>query len=164
MNEVKKRPSAQALKNDDFFSISTLSGYRRMRRDPQGKSHLLPPDASDEAIGSAVLDALAHTRLIKLEEAAEFFDYELCKQQGAQWVDAMVQRYGYKSRRALFKDMQCCGIESTEGLITISPMRHETLERFGREKGDGIVEVKVSADSTPQQIGAALRLGFSRCI
>jgi CDI immunity protein len=163
MNEVKKRACARALANDEFFCIETSSGHARMGRDPQGKQHLLTPDTSDDALGSALLDALAHSRFLKVEEIAAFFDYERCKQQYAEWVNTMMKRYGYKSRRALFKNMKNCGIECQDGQILISPTHYDKLEGWGREKDDGIVDVVIGADKSPQEIGAALRLAFGRC-
>lgn len=59
--------------------------------------------------------------------------------------------------------MKNCGIHCFNGVITISPTRHEKLEGWGREKGDGIEDVILSVDSSPTEIGAGLRLALSRC-
>jgi len=47
--------------------------------------------------------------------------------------------------------------------MEISPMRHEKLESWGREKDDGIEDVFIPADSSPIVVGEALLLAFSRC-
>lgn len=59
--------------------------------------------------------------------------------------------------------MKSCDIEEREGMITIGPNNHEKLEAWGREKGDGIEDVVIAASSSHAEIGAALRLAFSRC-
>lgn len=59
--------------------------------------------------------------------------------------------------------MKNCGIHCVNGVITLSPTRHEKLEGWGRTKGDGIEDVILSADSSPAEIGAGLRLALSRC-
>jgi len=74
-----------------------------------------------------------------------------------------MDRYGYRTKRALFKNMKSCGILAEGDVIIISPSRHEKLEAWGREKGDGIEDVVIEANRSPSEIGAALRLAFSRC-
>jgi CDI immunity protein len=164
MSEVTKRNCAAAFYNGHFFCIHTMSGYRSMGRDPQGKEHFLSQEATDVSLGDAVTDALAHSRFLTLEQAAGFFDYELGKRQHAEWVESLMKRFAYKSRRALFKDMQHCSVESKGGHLLIVPMRHEKLESWGREKHDSIENVSVPSVSPPEGIGKALRLAFSRCV
>ena len=79
------------------------------------------------------------------------------------WVNQLVETYGYKTKRALFKDMKSCHIESCGGAITIRPTYHKKLEAWS---GDGIGEdsyVVIPCESSPADIGAALKLAFSRC-
>ena len=74
-----------------------------------------------------------------------------------------MERYGYKTKRALFKDMKKCSIESNRGQITIRPSYHEKLEAWS---GKGVSEsdyVIIPSGSSPSDVGAALRLAFSRC-
>ncbi len=40
-------------------------------------------------------------------------------------------KYGYKTKKALFKDMKHCTIHCVNGVIKISPYRHEKLEAWG---------------------------------
>ncbi|WP_455816397.1 contact-dependent growth inhibition system immunity protein [Pseudomonas cerasi] len=59
--------------------------------------------------------------------------------------------------------MKSCGIQCCEGVITIRPSFHEKAEAWsGRaiEKSDYVV---LAANSPEADIGAALRLAFSRC-
>jgi hypothetical protein len=74
-----------------------------------------------------------------------------------------MQRYGYKTKRALFKNMKSCSVEVDDGMMTIQPWHHEKLEGWS---GNGISKedyVVIPANSTPGEIGEALRLAFSRC-
>ena len=74
-----------------------------------------------------------------------------------------MERYGYKTTRAMFKDMLYCSIQSNGSLITIKPSHHRKLDQWGWDRDFPIENVVVPADSSPGEIGAALRLGFSRC-
>ncbi|EPC03024.1 hypothetical protein L861_22200 [Litchfieldella anticariensis FP35 = DSM 16096] len=124
---------------------------------------MLGSDSEDEELGEALTDALSKSRTLTLDEYGEFFDYEKGKIQYKDWLKTLMERYGYKTERAMFKNMKSCNIESQNGTITIRPSHHEKLEAWS---GDGISEsdyVVIPADSSPAEVGAALRLAFSRC-
>ena len=164
MDDVKWNPSAGLKANADFICINSYSGYRSTAIDLTGKQYVFVLDASDEDLGRAVLDALANSRFLTLEEAEVFFDYRLVAQRYEEWVKSLMDRFAYKTRRAMFKDMKSCAIECEDGRIVIRPSNHQKLEGWG---GHGIApedHVSIPADSPPQEIGAALRLALSRCI
>lgn len=156
--------------------VQTYSGYRSTRADHKGQKNLLAPNATDEDLGTAVLDALSHSRFVlgapregvalgaEVEFDMELYDYKKAAERYAEWTQDLMARYGYKTKRALFKDMKNVSIESKNGVMTFSPSHHEKMEAWGREKGrDSFEDVMVSASSTAAEIGAALRLAFSRC-
>ncbi|MCU1719279.1 contact-dependent growth inhibition system immunity protein [Pseudomonas sp. 5P_3.1_Bac2] len=175
MNDVVKTAWADAGVNQEFIYVKTYSGYRSSRADPQGVEHHASPETSDQELGFAVLDALTHSRFVLPEprkdvwihpEATfdmELYDYSLTNLRYDQWVGSILERYGYKTKRALFKDMKKCSIESKRDQITIRPSHHEKLEAWS---GNGISEsdyVTIPSGSSPSDVGAALRLAFSRC-
>ncbi|MGJ8522580.1 Immunity protein CdiI-o11 [Carnimonas sp. R-84981] len=144
--------------------IETQSGLGMVAADPLFSPHLLPPDIDNHHLGETILQALSDSRTLNvLEERVAFFDLEKGKEQYAAWISILMSKYGYKTKRALFKDMKNCGIRCEDGTITISPTRHEKLEGWGRTKGDGIENVVLSIDNSPAEIGAGLRLALSRC-
>lgn len=156
---------ANVFITEEFYSVETYSGLGMTARDPLFPSHLLQPDASAHDIGEAILQALSDSRTLNaLEERIAFFDLEKGKEQYAAWIAGLMDKYGYKNKKALFKNMKKCGIHLTNEVIKISPSRHEKLEAWGRTKGDGIEDVILSLGSSPAEIGAGLRLALSRCI
>ena len=74
-------------------------------------------------------------------------------------------RHGYKTKQALFKNMATCHIEVAvdEERMKIAPMHHDRLESWSRTKDDDIEDVFLRADSSPDTVGQALLLAFSRC-
>lgn len=147
----------------EFLCIDTYSGLGRVGRDPVYPSRLLPPDAEDELVGEKILQALSDSRTLTVKECETFFDLDKGKEQYASWIAMLMDKYAYKTKKALFKGMKNCGIHCVNGVITISPTRHEKLEAWGRTKGDGIEDVILSVDNSPTEIGAGLRLALSRC-
>ncbi|AJJ11699.1 hypothetical protein CH64_1859 [Yersinia rohdei] len=155
---------ASVYHTKEFMCIDTYSGLGRVGRDPVFPSHLLPEDIDDHRLGETILQALSDSRtLTELAERVAFFDLEKGKEQYATWIAMLMEKYGYKTKKSLFKDMKNCGIHCVNGAIKISPTRHEKLEAWGRTKGDGIEDVILSVDSSPEEIGAGLRLALSRC-
>ncbi|TNH44804.1 contact-dependent growth inhibition system immunity protein [Photorhabdus luminescens] len=159
--DFKQGLNANAKFNGDFYSVKTYSGYRLLRADPQGHEHVLSPDVTDSQLGSAVLDSLSKSRLVDPDD--DFFDNERAAERYKEWIKHLMEIYNYRSRRQLFKKMNSCDIRLLDGVITIKPSGHEKLELW---TGQGIVEsdyVIIPADSSPEEVGAALRLAFSRC-
>ncbi|AWK42763.1 DUF1436 family protein [Photorhabdus laumondii subsp. laumondii] len=162
MSEIFKRwRNARCVFNGDFYSIISYSGYRSLNLDLLGGNHMLSPDISDEELGIVILDALSKSRLIDPDD--NFFDNEKKAERYKEWVKLLMETYNYCSKRQLFKKMHNCGIQLLDGQITIRPSSHEKLEGWS---GDGISVadyVVIPADSSPEEVGAALRLAFSRC-
>lgn len=116
MSDVVKSAWANAKINKEFICVKTYSGYGSTQADPKGVEHFLSPDVADEELGLAVLDALAHSRFVLPRprqdvwinpEATfdmELYDLDLHMQRYDQWVNSTLKRYGYKTKRALFKD------------------------------------------------------------
>ncbi|WP_333501873.1 contact-dependent growth inhibition system immunity protein [Kluyvera genomosp. 2] len=154
---------ASCYYTSEFLLVETQSGLGMVAADPLFPSHLLPPNADNQSVGEVILQALSDSRTLTVEECETFFNVEKGKEQYAAWIAMLMEKYGYKTKRALFKDMKNCGIHCVNNVITISPTRHEKLEGWGRTKGDRIEDVILSIDSSPAEIGAGLRLALTRC-
>ena len=154
---------ANVCKNQDFILVETYSGYRSRTSDPDGIQMLLPLDVSDEELGQATLLALSKSRIIDISEIGTFFNIDNVMKRYDAWVADLMAKYNYKTKRALFKNMMQCTVEIRDGRLTISPSCHEKLEAWS---GKGISDddkVVLSINSTTEEIGAGVRLAFSRC-
>ena len=154
---------ATVYKNQDFILVVTFSGYRSRTSDPDGIQILLPLDVSDEELGQATLLALSKSRIIDVSEIGTFFNIDNVMKRYDAWVADLMAKYNYKTKRALFKNMMRCYVEIRDGCLTISPSWHEKLEAWS---GEGLTEdddVVLSVKSTTEEIGAGVKLAFSRC-
>jgi hypothetical protein len=158
------RACASARQNQDFTWIYTDSGRGLIAYDPQGKDVILGLDADDNALGAAVREALAFSRLLSLKEAMKFLDYRTRGDEYKQRVKFLMDMHGYKNESSMFKSMKCCGITLSKGTIEIRPSIHKVLDGWVRTKNDGIENVLIPANSRFHEIGSALRLAFSRCV
>lgn len=161
MNKLSWSPSASSVNNGDFISIQAYSGYNLAMVDPETTEYLFELEVPDEILGKGILDSLKQSRALSIDEARKMNmngdkNYD-------EWIQKLMTRYGYKTKRALFRNMKHCDIYLCQGIIRIEPKYHDKLEGWS---GEGFREedyVKIPADSPPAEIGAALRLAFSRC-
>jgi hypothetical protein len=164
MKSSEPRTYAAALQNRDFIWVYTYSGRGLFAYDPQGKDVILGLDADDAALGVAVREAFACSRILSPKEAMKFLDYRTGGDEYEERVKSLMEMHGYKSKSAMFKNMESCSIALSQGTIEISPTIHETLDGWVHKKRDGIEDVLIAANSPAHEIGAALRLAFSRCM
>ena len=154
---------ATVYKNQDFIEVETFSGYSRRTSDPDGIQILLPLDVSDKELGQATLLALSKSRIIDVSEIGTFFNIDNVMKRYDAWVADLMAKYNYKTKRALFKNMMRCYVEISDGILTISPSWHEKLEAWSGEGISDNDKVVLSINSTTEEIGAGVRLAFSRC-
>lgn len=147
---------------NEFLLIETQSGLGRTSADPLFPPNLLPPDADEQYTGETILQALSNSRTLdRLEDRVAFFDLEKGKEKYASWIEMLMEKYNYKTKRALFKGMKHCIIHYVNNVITISPMYHEKLEAWeGLDQSENVI---LSLDNTLTEIGAGLRLALTRC-
>jgi len=164
MKYLEPCADARAFQNQDFIWVYTQSGLGLVAYDPQGKDVILGLDADDAALGIAVRDALAFSRFLSPKEAMKFLDYRTSGDEYEERVKSLMETHGYKNESVMFKNMKSCSITLSKGTIEIRPSTHEALDCWSRTKNDGIEDVLIPGNSPAHEIGAALRVAFSRCL
>ena len=147
--------------NERALIIQTWSGFGRYAPDHLYPPHILPLDTDNETLGTTVLQALANSRTLDNEaERIDFLKQESFKPRYEDWVANLCGNLGYKTRRALFKNMMSVDIWLHNGCLKISPSRHVKLEAWDAIDADDVI---LSLDNSPEEIGAGLKLALSRC-
>ena len=147
--------------NERALIIQTWSGFGRYAPDHLYPPHILPLDTDNGTLGTTVLQALANSRTLDNEaERIDFLKQESFKLRYEDWVANLCGNLGYKTRRALFKNMMSGDIWLHNGCLKISPSRHVKLEAWDAIDADDVI---LSLDNSPEEIGAGLRLALSRC-
>jgi hypothetical protein len=164
MKYLEPRAYACARQNQDFIWVNTDSGRGLVVYDPQGKDVILGIDADDNALGVALREALAASRFLSVYEFRKFYHSQRTGNEYGERVKSLMEMHGYKNKSAMFKNMKSCGITLSKGKIEIRPSVHQGLDAWGRTKSDGIEDVLIPGNSPAHEIGAALRLAFSRCL
>ena len=146
--------------NERALIIQTWSGFGRYAPDHLYPPHILPLDTDNGTLGTTVLQALANSRTLDNEaERIDFLKQESFKLRYEDWVANLCGNLGYKTRRALFKNMMSVDIWLHNGCLKISPSRHVKLEAWDAIDADDVI---LSLDNSPEEIGAGLKLALSR--
>jgi len=165
LSDIKPWRAAGIYRNRDFIFIETQSGYSAVIRDPEGAAHYLAPGSDDEALGRCLIDALSKSCFITPDKRSTrpgFFDFRMVAEGYKRWIAEVLDRYGYKTKQALFKKMILCHAKVVDGVLTLGPTRHDKLEAWEGLSDDE--KVTLPFDSSEAEIGAALRVALDRCI
>ncbi|WP_301818793.1 contact-dependent growth inhibition system immunity protein [Neisseria maigaei] len=148
--------------NEEALIVQTCSGLGLTAIDHLYPPHILPLDTDNETLGTTVLQALANSRTFVYDspEDQDFFDTEKFRQRYEDWVANLCGNLGYKTRRALFKNMMSVDIWLHNGCLKISPSRHVKPEAWDAIDTDNVI---LSLDNSPEEIGTGLKLALSRC-
>ena len=164
--EYLTQKCSQAWSNGRILSLSSKAGLGTV--DPPNAFEIdLSPDTDNVALGLAVLDVLGHSWELTLHYLkAEIRSRERDELNAIyiQWLTAFMQRHKYKTQKALFNNMLHCHILCRSDILTISPTNHNRLDGWSGEGVPADSDVILQANSSPESIGAALRLCFSRCL
>jgi len=160
---MKNRLKASVYFNGDFYEFVTMSQGMLAYADPQCSPEFLSPDVSDERLGSTLRMALAASKHVSIAEFQEIFKSGIVQKLAKEREVSVLQQYGYKNRKSLFKFMNCCWVTAQDGEIEIKPTHHKSIDGYSGISNDGPEILVVAADINDSELGAALREGFSRC-
>ncbi|EBG5295306.1 contact-dependent growth inhibition system immunity protein [Salmonella enterica] len=162
MFDENKKYRARACLTDEFLCLETLSGSGLYCSDPAYPCQLLPFDSDNARIGYEVLRVLQNSRIFTPEESDEYLYFESMQARYDVWSAGLMEKYKYKTKRALFKNMKNCPITCVDNIINIQPTRHTRLEQWDWGGHDNDV-VRLPVISEPEEIGSALKQAFECC-
>lgn len=151
---------ATVHRTDRGISVEPLSGYRIVQREDEGYVIYLPPDATDDVLGRALLEALDKSRFIWPPDP-EFGEAERYMRCYRTWQKDFMRRFGYKTKRDAYKIMDWCEAKRSEGEISIEPHKRLKPEQWKRLPPERTVVIPATPDAAAA--GAALRLALDHC-
>ncbi len=154
MSSIERLPFTQWAdihRAERFISIKPMSGYRRALPENEGYVIYLPPDASDDMLGRALVDALNRSRFIWPADEPEFFEWQRFTQCSRNWQNDFMKRYGYKTKRDAYKNTDWsrtvgnrrerprCADEAQSSTAANSFTEISTYDPFERFNGNPVV-------------------------
>lgn len=152
---------ADVSRTDRFICLQPKSGYRMIQPDDDGYAIYLAPDATDGALGQALLTCLGKSRFIWPRDEPQFFEWQRYVPLYKNWQKDVMRRYGYKTKREAYKNWDWCRVTRSEGRISIRPHKRDKPEYFDDLPADRTVIIPAAADAAAA--GAALRRALDRC-
>ncbi len=160
--EYKGFKSAVAFINKDFIRVIACSGYRMKIRDPQATEFFLSLTVTDKELGETVLKSLEESRILTPEESGEIRDFT--RKDYPLWVERTMKRFGYKTKGAMFRKMLRCSIDiQDDNDILFTPSYQCRMDAWSGDFMKESDRLLIPLNSPPEEIGAALRLTFTRC-
>ena len=172
MDAVKHAYWASVKFNGDFYCVDTYSGYRMYQLDFKGIQNLLPKETTNSELGQAIIKSQNASRFAlpeprkdvlipkEIEFDMDLFDYDKYNKCYKAWVEGLMNYMGYKTKKKLFMYMHSCGVVRRDGQIICMPTidDKEHCQAFEMKSE---LNITISDTSTPEQIGAAVRLAFN---
>lgn len=156
---IRFSKTATIYKSKKSICIETLSGTAGLTyREDEPHRMYLEPEATNEALGQALLAALDRSRYI---EDRAFYEPGRATRLFADWQKEFTRRNGYKSKREFFKIVDWCMAKIREGNIVIQPHGRDKPGAWRPLPQDQTVVIPLTQDAA--EAGAALRLALDRC-
>jgi hypothetical protein len=163
MNMKKIDAISSVYFNGDFFKLQTMSRRGMRYADPDVEPFYLLPDAENQILGQTLRLALSKSKEVSVEKFDEIFKSGIVQEKLKEENKKLMKQYGYKTKRALYKNMNCCWISVYEGKIEIKPTHHDSIDGYSGISNDGPEILYLPVTATDEELGAALREGLSRC-
>jgi hypothetical protein len=151
---------ADVSRTDRFICVQPMSGYSIIQLEDDGYAIYLPPEAADEALGRALLECLDRSRFIWPLDP-HFSDWRRYMPLYKNWQKDFMRRYGYKTKREAYRNLDWCRVERSEGRISLRPHKRDKPEYFCDLPPERTVVIAATTDAAAA--GAALRLALDRC-
>ncbi|MET2524667.1 contact-dependent growth inhibition system immunity protein [Ralstonia pseudosolanacearum] len=152
-----------ALTNGDFTCIVSQSVGMMAYPEPSASPHYLSPNVDGAALGSALRVALASSKRVSVDEFQEIWKSGVIDNIESNRDNWIKKQFGYKTKRAMYKNMDTCNVSGVDGQIKIQPTHQKSLDGYTVRKDEGPFPLYVPGTATDAELGAVLREGFRRC-
>jgi hypothetical protein len=145
-----------------FISMESLSGAGGLYySEDEGFRVYLDPEATDEALGQALLGALDRSRFVDPRSERSFYDPKRAMRADANWEKEFIKCYGYRTRREAYANLDWCCVKMYEQQISIEPHRRDKPPYWESLPPEKTVVIPATRDAGA--VGAAVRLALDRC-
>ncbi|USO01585.1 MAG: CdiI family contact-dependent growth inhibition immunity protein [Alphaproteobacteria bacterium] len=148
--------------SEKFIIIQTMSSYGFSVTDPEGVCRTMNTTVSDKEVVNVLMEALQKSRELSASEynkiVAEEKNGEAKKE-----LESLIKKLGYKEKKEYYKGLRSISVEKDRCELRFIPSHQENLYGYGPTAGGEKDYVIIPADSSPEEIGKALRLAISRC-
>ncbi|MEN5182084.1 contact-dependent growth inhibition system immunity protein [Comamonas testosteroni] len=146
-----------------FFQFITISAGVLNYSDPDVEPQYFPFDASDKILGESLRISLSKSKEVDVREFQKIFHSGVVQKNTKEREQYVMNKYGYKTRKALYKKMDTCAISAFNDYIEIQPTHQDSLDGWTVKKDMGLTPLQIPHTATDEELGAALRHAFTLC-
>lgn len=162
----KKNTCSFVYSNGDKILFEPLFGYAQYVPLPDSKRKIYNlSELTTEELGKNVKEVLANSRVLDRSEINDFFDNDRIEKEDLDCENIMIRLFEKKNKADLFKNlMQVLVCVRDESIFSFRPTKHDRSDCYsGITPGMGPEIIKISLNSSDEDIGDALKLAFIRC-
>ncbi|NEN76629.1 CdiI family contact-dependent growth inhibition immunity protein [Pelistega sp. NLN82] len=162
---MKKSQMIQIQKTKEFILITSYLRGGLYATNPEQEFIYHPIDISDEELGAYIKQKLAESREISHEQLYELYQSNVIKELTNTLEKEMMLLYGYKNRKAIYKNMRFMSIESDKDKIIIMPEHQDSLNGATAISNEDNTMLSFIYDKTisDKDLGIAVREVFNYC-
>jgi hypothetical protein len=127
----------------------------------KGTEIYCPINCANKELGIALNESLFKSIHLRYSKEIEDFLREDGKKNAEEQFQYLQQKYGYKTKNDMYKNMMSCSLDLSDGRLKISPMKRKSPGAWNG-LGDEY-DIIVQSDALSDIIGAAVRFAFTRC-
>ncbi|MFL7769293.1 contact-dependent growth inhibition system immunity protein [Proteus terrae] len=92
--------------------------------------------------------------------------HEMCNDEKSysEWIKKIIKEYDYKNKTTLFKNMNLCSVNVTDGIISIIPYDHLRLDNWIGKSIPNNAIITLKSNCNDEVLGASIKEAFTRCI
>lgn len=161
----KNNRSSTILCNGEFILFEPLFGYAQYVPLPDSKRKIYNlSELTTVELGQNVKEVLANSRVLDRSEINDFFDNDRIEKCVKESEDIMIKLAHKKNKTIFYKNMMQIPTALDSNIISFRPTKHDRADYYsGINPGSGSEIVKLSLNSSDEDIGNALKLAFTRC-
>ena len=155
----QKKGCVRVVLAERFLSITTMSVCGLYYLEPSAPRILLNVDADNQEIGSNVRLGMSRSKVDEREEFDEIWDLNIVQKIAKERAEEVRRIYKY---RPVLRKMKFLSVYINNKHILIEPTENQGK---GNTRGLSLEEnIYLPLTATDEEIGAAIREGFNRCI
>lgn len=122
--------------NGSFFWIKTMSEGMLCYAEPDAEQHLLDADIEDAILGETIRKAFSASKVVSVPEFQKIFASGIVQEKAEERRKFIMQQYGYKNKRALFKGMLSCSVYLKNEEIKLQATRQNGIDGYSADTSD----------------------------
>lgn len=162
---MSKSKSILIEKNREFILVTSFIRGMLSMTDPEQEFIFNSVDISNHELGKLIRKKLNESKEVSIKEFQIIFKSEKMQNLQKDLESEMKKLYGYKSKKAIYKDMNFLSLELNDSNIVVSPLHQDSLDGYTAiSNTDGTtLEFKYDTNISDEDLGLSVKNAIEYC-